>query len=90
MVVINAGNTSQEVVIPRGAYNIETIIAMLNVSEAFMFELSVRVKGLDNPRCYFLSTVCNQVVVTNGTVLHDLSMPQGYYYKFSKFIEAVR
>ena len=46
-------------------------------------------KGLDNPQCYFLSTVCNQVVVTNGTVCHVLSMPQGYYYTFSKFIEAV-
>ena len=35
VVVINAGNTPQEVLIPRGAYNIETIIAMLNESDAF-------------------------------------------------------
>ena len=35
IVVINAGNTPQEVLIPRGAYNIETIIAMLNASDAF-------------------------------------------------------
>ena len=53
------------------------------------FELSVLVKGLDNPRCYFLSTKYNQVVVTKGTMSHVLSMPQGYYYTFSKFIEVV-
>ena len=53
------------------------------------FELSVLVKGLDNPRLFFLSTSCNQIVVTNGTVRHVLSMPQGYYYTFSKFIEVV-
>ena len=35
MVMINAGNTPQEVAIPRGAYDIETIIAMLNESDAF-------------------------------------------------------
>ena len=35
IVVINAGNTPQEVLIPRGAYNIVTIIAMLNESDAF-------------------------------------------------------
>ena len=35
VVVINAGNTPQEVLIPRGAYDIETIIAMLNESDAF-------------------------------------------------------
>ena len=35
VVVINAGNTPQEVLIPRGAYNIETITAMLNESDAF-------------------------------------------------------
>ena len=38
MVLINVGNTPQEVVIPRGAYDIETIIAMLNASDA-LFEL---------------------------------------------------
>ena len=35
VVVINAGNALQEVKIPRGAYNIETIIAMLHSSDAF-------------------------------------------------------
>ena len=35
VVVINAGSTQQEVAIPRGAYNIETIIAMLHSSDAF-------------------------------------------------------
>ena len=38
VVVIDAGNTPQEVTIPRGAYDIETIIAMLNTSDA-LFEL---------------------------------------------------
>ena len=35
VVVINAGNTPQEVLIPWGAYDIETIIAMSNESNAF-------------------------------------------------------
>ena len=39
IVVINAGNTPQEVLIPRGAYNIETIIAMLNASDAFSIRI---------------------------------------------------
>ena len=38
VVLINAGNTPQEVLIPRGAYDIETIIAMLNASDA-LFEI---------------------------------------------------
>ena len=38
VVLINAGTTPQEVLIPRGAYEIETIIAMLNTSDA-LFEL---------------------------------------------------
>ena len=41
VVVINAGNTSQEVVIPRGTYDIETIITMLNASEAFLVRIGV-------------------------------------------------
>ena len=52
------------------------------------FESSVLVKGLDNSRLYFLSIVCNQVVVANGTVLHVRSMPTEYY-TFSEFIGAV-
>ena len=35
VVLINAGSTTQEITIPRGAYDIETIIAMLNASDAF-------------------------------------------------------
>ena len=35
VVLINAGSALQEVVLPRGAYNIETIIAMLHSSDAF-------------------------------------------------------
>ena len=60
----------------------------LEIQSIFGFELSVRVKWLDNPRWFFLSTSCNQIVVTNGTMSHVLSMPTGYY-TFSKFIEAV-
>ena len=41
MVVINAGSALQEVAIPRGAYNIETIIAMLNASDAFIVWIDV-------------------------------------------------
>ena len=41
VVVINAGSTSQEVAIPRGAYNIETIIAMLHSSDAFPVQIGV-------------------------------------------------
>ena len=52
------------------------------------FESSVLVKRLDNLRRYFLSTVCNQVVVMNGTVRHVLTMPTGYY-TYLEFIEAV-
>ena len=52
------------------------------------FESNVPEIGLDNPRRYFLSIVYNQIVVTNDTVHHVLSMPT-YYYTFSEFIEAV-
>ena len=38
VVLINAGSTIQEITIPRGAYDIETIIAMLNASDA-LFEV---------------------------------------------------
>ena len=52
------------------------------------FELSVFVKGLDNPRLFFLSTSCNQIVVTNDTMSYVLSMFTGYY-TFLEFIEAI-
>ena len=52
------------------------------------FESSVFVKGLDNPRHYFLSTMCDQVVVTNRTVNHVLSMSTGYY-TILEFIDVV-
>ena len=45
-------------------------------------------KRVDNPRRYFLRIVCNQIVVTNGTIRRVLSMPT-YYYTFSEFIDAV-
>ena len=38
VVLINAGATIQEIAIPRGVYDIETIIAKLNASDA-LFEL---------------------------------------------------
>ena len=41
VIVINAGNTPREVLIPRGAYDIETIIAMLNASDAFLVRIGV-------------------------------------------------
>ena len=41
VVVINAGRTPKEVVIPRGAYDIERIIAMLNASDAFLVRIGV-------------------------------------------------
>ena len=52
------------------------------------FESDTLVKGVDNLRRYYLCSSCSQVVVTDGTVLHVLSMPTGYY-TFSEFIEAV-
>ena len=122
VVVINGGRRDESVIsIPRGAYDIEAIIVMLNASDALFelvysgenafhvtvtnfytidftnapelqsilgFESSALIKGLDNPRRYFLSASCNQVVVTNGTTSYVLSMPTGYY-TFSEFIEAV-
>ena len=41
VIVINAGSTPQEVLILRGAYDIETIIAMLNESDAFPVRIGV-------------------------------------------------
>ena len=35
-------NTAQEVIIPQGAYDIETIIAMLNTSDAFRVQIGVQ------------------------------------------------
>ena len=35
VIVINAGSTPQEVIIPRGTYDVDTVIAMLNASDAF-------------------------------------------------------
>ena len=100
-------------IIPQGAYYIETIIAILNTNDDFSvqigvqwrerilyfhscsriqsilrFESSVLEKRVDNPRRYFLRIVCNQIVVTNDTVRHVLSMPTDYY-TFSEFIEAL-
>ena len=52
------------------------------------FESSVLVKGLDNPRLFFLSTSYNQIVVRNGTTSYVLSTPTGYY-TFLEFIESI-
>ena len=45
-------------------------------------------KWLDNSRLFFLSTSCNQIVVTNGTMSYVLSTPTGYY-TFLEFIESI-
>ena len=52
------------------------------------FDSSILEKGVDNPKRYYVSTTCNQIVVTNGTVRHVLSVPTGYC-TYHKFIEAV-
>ena len=52
------------------------------------FHSSVLEKGLDNPRRYYVSRTCNQIVVTNGTTRYVLSIPTGYY-TYLEFIEAV-
>ena len=41
VILIDAGTSTHEVLIPRGAYDIEMIIAMLNASDA-LFELVYR------------------------------------------------
>ena len=41
VVVVNAGSALQKVAIPRGAYDIETIIAMLHSSDAFPVRMDV-------------------------------------------------
>ena len=52
------------------------------------FQSSVLQKGLDNPRRYFLSRTCKEIVVTNGTTRYVLSIPTDYY-TYLEFIEAV-
>ena len=52
------------------------------------FESDTLVKGVDNPKRYYMSSSCNQVVVSDGTDSHVLTLPTGYY-TFSEFIEAV-
>ena len=52
------------------------------------YESDTLVKGVDNPRRYYLSSSCNQVVVTDSRDSHVLIMPTGYY-TFSEFIEAI-
>ena len=46
-------------------------------------------KGVGNPQRYFLSTVCNQIVVTNDTISHVLSIPMSQNYTYLEFIESV-
>ena len=52
------------------------------------FQSSVLQKGLDNPRRYFVSRTCKEIVVTNGTTRYVLSIPTGNY-TYLEFIEAV-
>ena len=41
VIVIDASSIQHEVLIPRGAYDIETIFSMLNVSDAFPVRIDV-------------------------------------------------
>ena len=52
------------------------------------FESRVLEKGVYNPRRYFLSSVCNQGVVTNDETFHILSMSIGYDL-YLEFIDAL-
>ena len=52
------------------------------------FESDTLVKGVDNPRRYYLSSSCNQVAATDSRDSHVLTMPTEYY-TFFEFIEAV-
>ena len=52
------------------------------------FDSSVLEKGVDNPKRYYLSKLCNQIEVTNGSARYVLSIPTGYY-TYLEFIEAV-
>ena len=52
------------------------------------FDSSILEKGVDNHKRYYVSTTCNQILVTKGTVRHVLSVPTGYC-TYHKFIEAV-
>ena len=45
-------------------------------------------KEVYNPKRYYLSTNCNQIVVSNGNVRYLLSIPTGYY-TYDEFIEAI-
>ena len=52
------------------------------------YESDTLVKGVDNPKRYYMSSSCNHVVVTDSRESHMLTLPVGYYM-FSEFIEAV-
>ena len=71
----------------QSAYSIDFTNAP-EVQNILGFESSVLEKGLDNPKRCYLSTTCNQIVVTNGSASHVLSIPTGYY-TFTEFIESV-
>ena len=84
--LVNSGENSFHITVT-DFYTIDFTNAP-EIQSIFGFELSVLVKGLDNPRRYFLSTSCNQRVVTNSTTSHVLSMSTGNY-TLLEFIEAV-
>ena len=64
VILIDAGTSPHEVLIPRGAYHITNAPEIQSI---LGFESSVLVKELDNPRQYFLSSSCNQVVVVSNS-----------------------
>ena len=122
IVVIDGNRTDHSIItIPKGSYEIEELIAMLNCSDA-MFELiysgenAFRIaanyfytldfsnahllkeilgfendyieKGMDVIKKYYVSTNCNQIVLTNGNDEHILKVAIGYY-TFNEFCDAI-
>ena len=58
------------------------------IQSILWFNSNILEKGIDNPKRYFMNINWNQIVVTNGTVRHMLSISTGYY-TYLEFIEAV-
>ena len=60
----------------------------LEIKSILGFESDTLVKGLDNPKQYYMSSSCNHLVVSDGEESHVLTLSVGYY-TFGEFIEAV-
>ena len=85
--VVYSGENAFHVTVNHFFYTIDFTKAP-EIKSILGFESDTLVKGLDNPKRYYMSSSCNQVVVTNGTDSHVLILPSGYY-TFTEFIEAV-